>query len=167
VLAGFRYKLQKINHVSGPKIIVDLGGGTDIFNGLLADLGNELSVFDILKFDDAWIGENNNFEVPNFLNHIKRIKVLFGYTNYIPYTHYFNAGFFTGHVREYSVGDLSELSCETSMSGARVYGRNFFGSLYASFGYNALTKFIDRILRLRAGVCSSLYLVWSKPNTLN
>ena len=62
VLAGFRYKLSNINHVSGPKIIVDLGGGTDIFNGLLADLGNEVSVFDILKFDDAWIGENNNFD---------------------------------------------------------------------------------------------------------
>lgn len=102
-------------------------------------------------------------EVPNSLNLIKRIKVLFGYTNYIPYTHYFNAELFTGHVREYSVGDLLELSRETSMSGARVYGRNYFGTLYTRFGYNALTKFFDWILRRRAGLCGSLYLVWSKP----
>ena len=79
-------------------------------------------------------------EVPNTLNLNKKIKVFLGYTNYIPFAHYFNAGLFTGYVREYSVGDLLELSNETQMLGAKVFGRNFFGSLYSKLGYDSIKK---------------------------
>lgn len=238
VLSAFKYKLEYINRAAGSKKkIVDLGGGLDVFNGLLADLGHDVSVFDILEFDDAWIGGDKSFlvslkkkvaflkergvkffnkdvsktdlreyyelnsvdvinsfhcfehlhqspkkvvmsaiavlkpggciliEVPNSLNLIKRIKVLLGYTNYIPFAHYFNADLFTGHVREYSVGDLLELSNETQMLGAKVFGRNFFGSLYSKLGYNSMTKATDWLLRGRPGLCGSLYLVWVKPHS--
>jgi SAM-dependent methyltransferase len=236
VLAAYRDKLKYINN-SGifRKKIIDLGGGLDIFNGLLTDLGNDVSVFDILEFDDAWMAGDKDFsitlkkklkflkergvkfynkdviqtdlreyyelnsvdvinsfhclehlhqspkkvlesaiavlkpggsiiiEVPNSLNLIKRIKVFLGYTNYIPFAHYFNAELFTGHVREYSVGDLQQLSNQIDMVGSNIVGRNFFGALYTKFGYNLITKSSDKLLRSRPGLCGSLFLVWVKP----
>ena len=49
-------------------------------------------------------------EVPNAVNLLKRIKVPLGKTNYPPYEEFFTDAHWMGHVREYSIGDLTALA---------------------------------------------------------
>jgi SAM-dependent methyltransferase len=102
-------------------------------------------------------------EVPNAVNILKRLKVLAGYTNYEPFSDYFDASNFTGHIREYSVGDLTALARRLKMETFNIYGRNWYGTLYDKFGDNFFSRSLDKILQLRPGLCGSLFLEYRKP----
>jgi SAM-dependent methyltransferase len=217
--------------------LVDLGGGLNVFNGVLSKLGASITVFDIFEHDLGWIGgtdpthfeelcrrrkeilaeagvafvnhdvcslslsdyfEMNSIdavtsyhclehlhqspktvlesalmvlkpggslliEVPNALNLLKRVKVLLGETNYGRYSDYYCSENFTGHVREYSVADLGELANNLGMRQYRIYGRNWYGTLFTRLGYGFLGRSVDYTLRAIPSLCGSLFLHYIKP----
>ncbi len=97
-------------------------------------------------------------EVPNALNALKRLKVLLGKTNYLPYDSYFQSSRWLGHVREYCLEDVEYLARYCVFSTHRIFGLNYYGSLYPRLHYNLPAGIIDRILRIFPGACSALYL---------
>ena len=101
-------------------------------------------------------------EVPNSINLLKRIKVLLGKTNYCNYYDYACAEDFTGHIREYSMEDLQSLCKILKIENYKIYGRNYFGSLYEKYGENLFTISIDKILCNFPSLCGSLYLKYIK-----
>lgn len=97
-------------------------------------------------------------ETPNALNALKRLKVLFGKTNLQPYDDYFQSVKWLGHIREYSVGDLTYLANQYNFRSYKIFGLNYYGTLYSKFNYSIWTKLIDHLLRLSPGLCSTVYL---------
>jgi 2-polyprenyl-3-methyl-5-hydroxy-6-metoxy-1,4-benzoquinol methylase len=114
----------------------------------------------------AWASLKPNgimlLEVPNAVNLVKRFKVMCGYTNYIKYEHYFDAEHFSGHVREYTVGDLRKLMRALSVGEFQLYGRNWHGTLSQVVGTGAGFRIADGVLRTIPGLCGSLFVVARK-----
>jgi len=96
-------------------------------------------------------------EVPNALNLLKRIKVLAGRTNYPEYHEYFESDRWVGHVREYSLGDILYLARACGFKRWKVFGLNYYGTLYSKLGYGSIPALVDRCLRFVPGLCSTLY----------
>jgi len=101
-------------------------------------------------------------EVPNAVNLAKRLRVLCGYTNYIKYEHYFDAERFSGHIREYTVGDLRKVMEFLGVKDFQLYGRNWHGTLYTMVGAGAGFRVADILLRTIPGLCGSLFVVARK-----
>lgn len=101
-------------------------------------------------------------EVPNAANMLKRLKLLVGRTNYQPYRQYFESDRWVGHVREYTVGDLREMASHLNLSQWSLHGRNWYGTLYRKVRPRGLAAVLDRLLRVRPGLCGSLFLVGRK-----
>jgi SAM-dependent methyltransferase len=97
-------------------------------------------------------------EVPNAVNLLKRIKVLFGKSNYPPYDTFYSDAHWTGHVREYSVGDLKALAQLLGFDDWKIYGRNWHGTLYFAIKNRQAAQVMDKALRLFPGLCGSLFL---------
>ncbi|HUJ72234.1 MAG TPA: class I SAM-dependent methyltransferase [Verrucomicrobiae bacterium] len=97
-------------------------------------------------------------EVPNAVNLLKRIKVLCGRTNYPPYEGFYSEARWMGHVREYSVGDLTTLARLLGFDDWKIYGRNWHGALYWKVKSRPVAAFVDRALQLFPGLCGSLFL---------
>ena len=216
--------------------MIDLGGGLNARNGVIASMGGKVTVMDIFEYDLAWhtgktvdqftadCNEKMNYlkslgiefintdickidlrdsyasgsidaitsyhclehlhqspksvmesaidvlkpggkillEVPNAVNLLKRIKVLFGKTNYGSYHEYYESNNFTGHIREYSVKDLEILADKLGLSPYEIYGKNWYGTLYDKFGHNVISRFIDKGLQCFPGFCGSLFLFYQK-----
>lgn len=98
--------------------------------------------------------------VPNAVNARKRLMMIAGRTNHAPFEEFFlNDGPFLGHVREYSVGDLEQLANHLELRETRVWGRNWLGlSRVSSTHLDSAAAIADRVLRVRPGLCSDLYL---------
>lgn len=227
-----------INKVFVPDCkLIDLGGGLNPLNGVIARLGGSVTVIDIFEYDLAWqVGKTSNefaadcaekkrylesvgvkfvdsdickldlrdmfpatsidaitshhclehlhqspkavlesaldvlkpggrmmLEVPNAINLLKRIKVLAGQTNYGSYEQYYDASNYTGHIREYSVSDLKTLARKLELSSFRIYGKNWYGTLYNKLGENHLSTFFDWNLQRFPNLCGSLFLEYQKP----
>jgi SAM-dependent methyltransferase len=101
-------------------------------------------------------------EIPNALNALKRLRVLVGRTNYLPYAAYWNSSRWLGHVREYSLGDLTELADHLQFSRYRIFGLNYYGTLYPKLHYSFLACIVDHALRARPGLCAALCLKGTK-----
>jgi SAM-dependent methyltransferase len=101
-------------------------------------------------------------EVPNAANLIKRLKVGLGRTNYLPFSNFYEHDRWCGHIREYTLGDLRELAQRLKLSPWRIEGRNWYGSLYRSKYLAHVAKLIDHALRVRPGLCGSLFLIGHK-----
>lgn len=216
--------------------IIDLGGGLNPLNGVIAALGGSVTVLDIFEYDLGWVraSKSNDFaedcarkrehlesvgvrfidcdiaqtdlrkffspesvdaitsyhclehlhqspkavlesaltvlkpggrmliEVPNAINLLKRIKVLMGHTNHGSYTDYYDSANFTGHVREYSISDLYALAERLRLSEYRIYGKNWYGTLFDRLGNNPLTQLADLGLQQFPGLCGSLFLYFVK-----
>lgn len=210
--------------------IVDLGGGINLINGILAQLGMKVYVVDLLDeyFPHSSLKENGltqinylkekgvNFiktdllecnlldhfqknsidrvttyhaiehlhgsprriledslkilngdgflfiEVPNAVNILKRLKVLFGRSNYCQFNLYYFSEKYVGHVREYTVGDLIQLSHNLGFETYEIYGRNWLGTLYTTIGNKLLAKYLDNFLQIFPGLCSTLFLKLEK-----
>jgi SAM-dependent methyltransferase len=103
-------------------------------------------------------------EVPNAANLLKRIKLLFGSTNYPSYSTFYEKERWVGHVREYTVGDLQQLAHRLGLSSWRIEGKNWYGSLYRKKVLEFAAKPLDVLLQLRPGLCGSLFLIGHKPH---
>jgi SAM-dependent methyltransferase len=98
-------------------------------------------------------------EVPNAINLLKRFKVVAGKTNLPPYLESFDAEHhWRGHVREYSVGDLTQLAARLDMSYSVVLGKNWYGSLYSKIRSRRVAGALDHLLSYYPGLCGSLFL---------
>jgi SAM-dependent methyltransferase len=97
-------------------------------------------------------------EVPNAVNLLKRIKVLFGRTNYPPYEEFYSDAHWTGHMREYSVGDLTALARLLGFDDWKIYGKNWHGALYFWIKNRPVARAVDKTLQLFPGLCGSLFL---------
>ncbi len=215
--------------------LIDLGGGLSMLNGVLAELGMVVWVFDIFEYDIGWLegsdvadtgddrradleragvklincdlvdldlgdhfvegsvesigsfhclehlhhspvtmlrsairvlapGGTLTLEVPNAINLLKRVDVLRGRSNYIDGWTFFDAERYTGHVREYDVADLKGLAERLGIEEYRIWGENWYGTLYARLPKLA-ARVLDRALRSRPGLCGSLFLQFGKPSS--
>ncbi|HEU5058078.1 MAG TPA: class I SAM-dependent methyltransferase [Kofleriaceae bacterium] len=97
--------------------------------------------------------------VPNAVNLMKRMRVLAGRSNLEPAHAFYHHGQpFTGHVREWTAGELLQLARWLGLSEARVIGRNWLG--YRKYErVPVVAKFaIDQLLRPLPTLCSDLLL---------
>lgn len=98
--------------------------------------------------------------VPNAVNALKRIRVVAGRTNLAPFDDWWLRGDpFRGHVREWTAGELLEMAGRLGLRKARVEGRNWFAYQRREGLPLPLVRLADRLLRLRPGLSSNLYLV--------
>lgn len=75
-------------------------------------------------------------EVPNAANLIKRAGLLIGRTNYPSFSEFYDSAKSCGHIREYTADDLAKL---------------------------ARSRVFDSLLRVKPGLCGSLFLTAQKP----
>lgn len=102
--------------------------------------------------------------VPNAVNLMKRMRVLVGRSNLGPVDEFYHHGDpFTGHVREWTAGELLGLARWLGLTQARVTGRNWLG--YRKYRpVPVLVKFaLDQLLRPLPPLCSDLFLEAVKP----
>jgi len=97
-------------------------------------------------------------EIPNALNALKRLKVLLGKTNYLPFDSYFQSDRWLGHIREYCLADVEYLARYCAFSSYRIFGLNYYGTLYPKLRFSLPAVIVDRLLRVFPGACSALYL---------
>ncbi|MEM8674348.1 MAG: methyltransferase domain-containing protein [Cyanobacteria bacterium P01_G01_bin.67] len=100
-------------------------------------------------------------EVPNAANIRKRLALLMGHTNYLSYAGFYNSEKYVGHIREYTVGDLEYLAQQLNLQEVKIFGKNYYGSLY-----NVLPKQLhhasDYLLQKFPGLCGSIFLEGKK-----
>lgn len=101
-------------------------------------------------------------ETPNAANLKKRIKILLGQTNYLSFNAYYDNDRYWLHIREYTIGDCKTLANTLKFSRWRIFGLNYFGSFYPDRGSLLPLLPIDYLLRLRPGLCGSIFLVGIK-----
>ncbi|MEF8698637.1 MAG: methyltransferase domain-containing protein [Candidatus Accumulibacter sp. UW20] len=94
-------------------------------------------------------------EVPNAANALKRLRLLFGHTNYPSYKEYYESDKYYGHVREYTTEDLKSLAQYLRQSDFKLFGTNYLGLDKIP---SSLRGIVDSILRTRPGLCASIYL---------
>lgn len=102
--------------------------------------------------------------VPNAVNLMKRLRVMTGRSNLGPIDEFYHRGSpFTGHVREWTAGELLRLAGWLGLTGASVTGRNWLG--YRTYGrLPVLAKLaLDGALRPFPALCSDLLLEAVKP----
>jgi 2-polyprenyl-3-methyl-5-hydroxy-6-metoxy-1,4-benzoquinol methylase len=96
--------------------------------------------------------------VPNCNNLRKRITTLLGRGHWSAIKDWYEPDVFRAHVREPSVSDLRYICTDLDMDILVITGRNWLGRV----SYPLLTKLTDPFLRVRAGLCSDLYVVAAK-----
>jgi len=101
-------------------------------------------------------------ETPNAANLKKRIGLLFGKTNYLGYSGYYESEKYWLHIREYTVGDFEYLSQRLNFKEWKIFGLNYFGSFYPSHRSMLPLMPIDYAMRIRPGLCSSIFLAGIK-----
>jgi SAM-dependent methyltransferase len=116
------------------------------------------SALDILKPGGRLV-----IEVPNAANLVKRARLLMGRTNYPTFSEFYDSAKWCGHIREYTAGDLAELARSLSIRGWRIEGRNWYGRLYKVIGNRPTARVLDSLLRVKPGLCGSLFLTAQKP----
>jgi SAM-dependent methyltransferase len=97
-------------------------------------------------------------EVPNAANARKRLALLCGYTNYLPYNLFYYSADYRGHIREYAVGDLHQLAENLGITSYRILGSNTYGACWIELIPSRLRKMLDFGLRLFPGLCGALLL---------
>jgi SAM-dependent methyltransferase len=100
--------------------------------------------------------------VPNCVNLRKRITVPFGLGKWSSMEEWYDHDVFRGHVREADVDDLRHIARDMKLADIHVYGRNWKGYISRFRFVRALTPFVDRLMRLRATLCSDIYIVGTK-----
>ncbi len=95
---------------------------------------------------------------PNAVNLRKRLAVPLGRSNWSRFEDWYDPPVFTGHVREPTVSDLERIARDVGLATWQVVGRNWLGYRRRRLG-QAIATVVDRPLRLRPTLCSTLYLV--------
>jgi SAM-dependent methyltransferase len=102
-------------------------------------------------------------EVPNAANLRKRLGLLFGHTNYAPFQEYSDSPPYHYHIREYTVGDLSQLAQTFAASESyRIFGKNLHRGTWAERIPSFVRTLGDLVLQPFPGLCGSLFLQITK-----
>jgi SAM-dependent methyltransferase len=101
--------------------------------------------------------------VPNSVNMRKRITIPFGVGKWSQMQDWYDPATFRGHVREPDVDDLRYIANDMGLVDLSIFGRNWQGHKSQSRAIRFATRILDRPLRLRASLCSDIYLVGKKP----
>ena len=105
-------------------------------------------------------------EVPNAANLRKRLGLLLGHTNYAPFQEYSDSPPYLYHIREYTVGDLSQLAQTIAATeNYQIFGRNFHRGPWAERIPPSMRKLGDLVLQAFPGLCGSLFLQITKSAT--
>jgi 2-polyprenyl-3-methyl-5-hydroxy-6-metoxy-1,4-benzoquinol methylase len=99
---------------------------------------------------------------PNCLNIRKRISWVLGTGYWSHIRDWYEPEVFRGHVREPSISDMRYIARDLALRDVCIYGRNWAGYASPSRARRLITPLVDRPLRLRPSLCSTLYLVGSK-----
>jgi SAM-dependent methyltransferase len=99
---------------------------------------------------------------PNAVNLRKRLAVPLGRSNWSRFEDWYDPPVFTGHVREPTVSDLGRIARDVGLASWQIVGRNWLGFRRRRLG-QAIATVVDRPLRLRPSLCSTLYLVGDFP----
>lgn len=101
-------------------------------------------------------------EVPNAANARKRVALLFGRTNYLPYQLFYYSADYRGHIREYVSDDLYQLAHNLGAGSYRIFGNNTYGGRWIDVIPAPLRMSLDRMLKMFPGLCGALILEASK-----
>ena len=101
-------------------------------------------------------------DVPNAANIRKRVALLFGRTNYLPFDEFYYNSPYLGHVREYTIGDLRQLARNLGARRYRIFGRNFIHGTWVERIPFPIRKSLDLVLQTFPGLCGSLFLEITK-----
>ena len=101
-------------------------------------------------------------EVPNAANARKRLALLFGRTNYLPYCLFYYSSDYRGHIREYVSDDLNQLAQNLGAKSYRIFGNNTYGGRWIDAIPRPLRVSLDRVLKMFPGLCGALLLEASK-----
>jgi ubiquinone/menaquinone biosynthesis C-methylase UbiE len=223
------FRISRVYRKDG--IVVDLGGGISVHNGVLAEMGMKVFVVDLLG--DYWerkaseptsidrevkvletsgvqfirqdvsacdltdyFAENSVdavtsfhcvehlhqspkkvlesamrvlkpggtllIEVPNAANARKRVALLFGRTNYLPYNLLYYSADYRGHIREYVTDDLRQLAHNLGAKSYQIFGNNTYGGRWIDVIPAPLRRAVDVALKVFPGLCGALLLEASK-----
>lgn len=95
--------------------------------------------------------------VPNAVDLKKRVDTLLGTAQWSSIREWYESDVFRGHVREPTIPDLKHIARDMGLSGVRIFGRTWILRTRGP-AWRALARLID----LRAGLSSSIYLVGQK-----
>ena len=98
-------------------------------------------------------------QVPNAVNLIKRIKVLFGKSNYPPLLDFLQHDIFRGHVREYTIEELKILLKFFRFKVIKVYGIPYYTH---RLKFNFLRKLHKVLCKYKPSFAESLIAVGQK-----
>ena len=101
-------------------------------------------------------------EVPNAANVRKRLALLFGRSNYLPYGMYYHSSDYRGHVREYVADDLRQLAQNLGATSYRIFGHNGYAGKWAEAIPSQVRQSLDAVLRVSPGLCGALLLQLTK-----
>ncbi len=101
-------------------------------------------------------------EVPNAANARKRLALLLGHTNYLPYNCLYYSTDYRGHIREYVTDDLRQLAENLGSSSYRIFGTNAYGGAWMERIPSRLRESFDSVLRTFPGLCGALLLELKK-----
>jgi SAM-dependent methyltransferase len=99
---------------------------------------------------------------PNAVNLRKRLAVPLGYGTWSPFSEWYDAQEFRGHVREPTVQDLQQIGRRLGLEQISIFGRNWLGLSNPHAAVRAAVRVADRLLRLRPSLCSDIYLMGKK-----
>jgi len=99
---------------------------------------------------------------PNAANARKRIAVPLGKSVWSLIEEWYDKPTFREHVREPVVADLRHIARDLKLADVRIFGRNWLGYINHSRLGRLVTPFVDHALRLRASLCSDIYLLGRK-----
>jgi 2-polyprenyl-3-methyl-5-hydroxy-6-metoxy-1,4-benzoquinol methylase len=121
-------------------------------------------------FNDVFAGLNPGgifiLGVPNCVNMRKRITVPLGIGKWSSMQDWYEPEVFRGHVREPDVCDLKYIARDMGLVDVRIIGRNWLGYNSSNKAIRIATKLMDNLLRLKPSLCSDLYMVGKKPNSV-
>ncbi|WP_165942586.1 bifunctional 2-polyprenyl-6-hydroxyphenol methylase/3-demethylubiquinol 3-O-methyltransferase UbiG [Micromonospora sp. KC721] len=104
--------------------------------------------------------------VPNCVSLRKRITVPLGRGKWSSMADWYERPVFRGHVREPDVDDLRYIARDMGLTEVRILGRNWLGRAHPRPVIRTLTPLVDRALRLRPSLCSDLYLLGRRPESV-
>lgn len=99
---------------------------------------------------------------PNCAHILKRIRAVLGKTAWTPLETWWSTPVFRGHVREPSAQDYIEMLADLGLKNIKLHARNFEGYKTPSKLKRLTCQIFDYPLRLRAGLCSDIYVLGQK-----
>ena len=95
---------------------------------------------------------------PNCVDLKRRATVLFGRGKWSSMEGWYEARVFRGHVREPDVEDLGRIGLDMGLTDIQIFGRNWWPYSFSMAPVRFAAMALDRTLRVRPSLCSTIYL---------